>query len=223
MSFNQVRIMKSYDDFESKVRIGSSRGKSLNGTTMAVESFVSFASDAMPMRRVSSPQAPSTQTVAKMKARQSAKIREIASALVSAGFDTLDGQARILGIGRSTAWTVLKGDHKGSGLSAKIISRTLSVRNLPPAVRKIILEYVEEKSSGAYGHSHRLRRRFIVALSARRVEEKKKPRIATMTTRTERVTANVITTPSEERSDERNTDPADPDHKTPQSRRAGAV
>ena len=215
--------MKSYDDFESKVHIGSSRGKSLRGTTMAVESLVLFMSDAMAMRRVSSPQAPSPHTVAKMKARQSAKIREIASALVDAGFDTLDGQARILGIGRSTAWTILKGDHKGSGLSAKIISRSLSGRNLPPAVRKIILEYVEEKSSGVYGHSHKLRRRFIVALSARRVDERKKARIATMTARTERVTANIITTPSEERSDERNTDPTDPDHKTARSRRAGAV
>ena len=215
--------MKSYDDFESKVHIGSSRGKSLRGTTMAVESLVLFMSDAMAMRRVSSPQAPSPHTVAKMKARQSAKIREIASALVDAGFDTLDGQARILGIGRSTAWTILKGDHKGSGLSAKIISRSLSGRNLPPAVRKIILEYVEEKSSGVYGHSHKLRRRFIVALSARRVDERKKARIATMTARTERVTANIITTPSEERSDERNIDPAGPDHKTPRSRRAGAV
>ena len=107
----------------------------------------------MPRRRVSSHQAPKPQSVGKMKARQSAKIREIADALISAGFPTIDAQAKILGVGRSTAWTILKSTHKGSGLSAKVISRILAVRQLPPLVRTKVLEYVEEKASGQYGHS----------------------------------------------------------------------
>ena len=57
---------------------------------MSVDSPALFVSETMPRRRVSSHQAPGPQTVAKMKARQSAKIREIADALISAGFNTLD-------------------------------------------------------------------------------------------------------------------------------------
>jgi hypothetical protein len=132
----------------------------------------SFASDTMPKRHV--PQASYPHSVGKLKARQSAKIREIASALTSAGFATLDAQAKLLGLGRSTAWTILKSRHKGSGLSAKTINQLLSVRQLPNAVRVTILEYVEEKASGRYGHSGRVRRKFITALSTRRVEAIKK-------------------------------------------------
>ena len=155
---------KSYDEFESKMRVVSRRGKSFYGVTMSVDS--PYASETMPRRRVSSHQAPGPQTVAKMKARQSAKIQEIADALISAGFNTLDQQADILGVCRSTAWTLLKSTHKGSGLSAKVISRMLTVRQLPPLVRRKILEYVEEKASGQYGHSAKLRRKFITALSS---------------------------------------------------------
>ena len=42
-----------------------------------------------------------------MKARQSSKIRELAEAVESAGFLTLDEQARALGVPRSTAWTIV--------------------------------------------------------------------------------------------------------------------
>jgi hypothetical protein len=164
------------------------------GATMAVESHTQFSSDAMTRHRLTSPQAADPQTVAKMKARQAAKIREIASALVAAGFHTLDAQAKILNVGRSTAWTIIKGSHKGSGLSAKIVNRILSVRQLPPLVRKTILEYIEEKASGRYGHSARLRRRFITALSARRIEENKKARIAALARRADRDALNTTST-----------------------------
>src|SRR3954447_13224242 len=57
---------------------------------------------------------------AEAKARQSSKIKELRDELVSAGFNTLDRQAGALGLSRSTAWTVLRGHHKNSGLSATI-------------------------------------------------------------------------------------------------------
>ena len=41
------------------------------------------------------------------KARQRSKIREIGDALVTSGFSTLDEQAKVLGLCRSTVWTLL--------------------------------------------------------------------------------------------------------------------
>jgi hypothetical protein len=75
---------------------------------------------------------------ARMKARQSSKIRELAEALKSAGFLTLDEQAKALGLSRSTAWTIRRASHKASGLSASIINRPLWTSaqfRLSPAAR----------------------------------------------------------------------------------------
>ena len=163
--------MKSYSESNYRVRITSAHGRS---SEMNIDDDALFASETMPKRHV--PQASHPHSVAKLKARQSAKIREIASALTSAGFVTLDAQAKLLGLGRSTAWTILRSRHKASGLSAKTIDRLLSVRQLPNVVRVTILEYVEEKASGRYGHSGRVRRKFITALSTMRVETMKKTR-----------------------------------------------
>ena len=107
-----------------------------------------------------------------LKARQSAKIREIAQALVSEGFVTLTEQAEALGLRRSTAWTILKSKHKSSGLSARIITCMLAARQRP-LVRAKILEYIEEKASGRYGHRAPVRRKFIAALSANEIENVK--------------------------------------------------
>src|SRR5438105_14031684 len=85
---------------------------------------------------------------ARMKARQSTKIRELAEVLKSAGFVTLDEQAKALGLSRSTAWTIRKASHKASGLSASIINRMLAAPELPPLARTKILDYVEEKAAG---------------------------------------------------------------------------
>jgi hypothetical protein len=68
---------------------------------------------------------------AEMKARQSSKIRELAETVEAAGFLTLDEQAEILGVPRSTAWTIRRGSHKASGLSASIINRMLAAPMLP--------------------------------------------------------------------------------------------
>jgi hypothetical protein len=87
-----------------------------------------------------------------LKARQAKKISEIRDALVAAGFDALDQQAAVLGLSRSTTWAVLNRHHKGSGLSAKTVRRILLSPNLPPTVRGIVEEYLQEKLRGAFGH-----------------------------------------------------------------------
>ena len=106
-----------------------------------------------------------------MKLRQSTSIREIANALTASGFYTLDEQAEALGISRSTAWTILKSPHKSSGLSAKLIGRMLTGPTASELARVKILEYVGEKAAGNFGHSARLRRKFVTALSATSVED----------------------------------------------------
>ena len=102
---------------------------------------------------------------ARTKALQSSKIREVAEAVKSAGFLTLDEQAKALGLSRSTAWTIRRASHKASGLSASIINRMLAAPELPALVRTKILEYVEEKAAGLYGGSRSQRRKFAARLS----------------------------------------------------------
>jgi hypothetical protein len=91
--------------------------------------------------------------VSDAKALQSRKLRQIGDALVHAGLVTLEQQAQALGLCRSTAWTILVGQHKASGLSAAIINRMLSSPQLPPTVRARVLEYIDERVAGHYGHS----------------------------------------------------------------------
>jgi response regulator of citrate/malate metabolism len=80
---------------------------------------------------------------ARMKALQSSKIREVAEAVKSAGFLTLDEQAKALGLSRSTAWTIRKASHKASGLSASIINRMLAApeRVYPETESTLVPEY----------------------------------------------------------------------------------
>jgi hypothetical protein len=108
----------------------------------------------------SSPRQAPAGPLAQAKARQAIKIRELRIALRSAGLIGLDAQARALGLPRSTTWKILKGDHKASGLSAMVISRMLSAPSLPPVVRAKILEYVQQKTDGLYGHGKRQLLRF---------------------------------------------------------------
>jgi hypothetical protein len=97
---------------------------------------------------------------------QSAKIREVAEALKTAGHRCLNDQASALGLPRSTTWTILHTQHKNSGLSGSVIKRMLSQTQLPGLVRRKVLEYIEQKSSGAYGHNPRQVRRFSSQLGA---------------------------------------------------------
>ena len=95
-----------------------------------------------------------------LRSRQCAKLSELRQALCDAGFDSLDEQARALGLGRSTAYVVLRGDYKASGLSAKVIKRMLASPHLPPEARAKLGEYVEERLAGLYGHAEKRRRVF---------------------------------------------------------------
>ena len=101
--------------------------------------------------------------IAESKARQAIRIRELASAL--AGLVTLGEQARALGLSRSSAWTVLKANHKASGLAAGTINQMLSSPALPPRARATILTYIEEKFAGLYGHNKMQLRRFAAGLN----------------------------------------------------------
>ena len=99
-------------------------------------------------------------SIAILKARQTAKIKEIRAELCAAGYIYLDEQALALDLGRSTAWTVLAAKHKSSGLSAAIVLRMLRSPFLPTDVRQVILEYVREKGTGRYGGTPEQVRRF---------------------------------------------------------------
>jgi transcription initiation factor TFIIIB Brf1 subunit/transcription initiation factor TFIIB len=99
-----------------------------------------------------------------IKAQQRIKIQEIRTALTRTGFSTLDEQTDVLGLPRSTAWSVLKPNHNSSGLSARTINRMLASLQLPAPVREKIFEY-REKIAGRYGHSERRRREFAACLS----------------------------------------------------------
>ena len=103
-------------------------------------------------------------SITEMKARQSLKIREFETALIKVGHTTLDQQARVLGLSRATTWTLLKGAHKSSGLTATIINRMLEAPYLPSLVQAKIIEYVQEKIAGAYGHNKTQVRRFAARL-----------------------------------------------------------
>ena len=104
-------------------------------------------------------------SVAEMKARQTSKLRQLADALIAAGFRTIGEQAKVLGLSRSTTWTILNSNHKGSGLSAAIANRIFAAPRLPQPVRSLLVEYTGEKAAGLYGGSMAQRRKFAARLS----------------------------------------------------------
>jgi hypothetical protein len=110
-------------------------------------------------------------TQRELKARQSSKIREIGEALITAGIVSLDAQAKAFGLPRSTAWTILSAEHKGTGISARIICRMLNSEPLPPLVRAKIVEYAKEKAAGIYGGTEMQHRRFASKLKLNGPEE----------------------------------------------------
>jgi hypothetical protein len=91
--------------------------------------------------------------VADLKSRQAHKITAIRESLIFSGHDTFGKQVLVLGLSRSTAWHLLNGHYKGSGLSAGIVKRILSSSTLPSPTREVIQEYVQEKLGGIYGHN----------------------------------------------------------------------
>jgi hypothetical protein len=111
----------------------------------------SAAPDAAKAAEASKPHVLSTAT-ATAKARQRDKLRELRQALIDEGCAGLSKQATALGIRRSTAWVVLSGQYKASGLTASVIGRMMSSPQLPPRARRVLQDYIEEKSAGLYGH-----------------------------------------------------------------------
>jgi hypothetical protein len=103
------------------------------------------------------------------RTRQAAKLRALREALVSAGSVTVKEQAEVLGLSRSTTWTIMRGSHKGSGLSAAVINRILDQR-LPPRVRLEVIDYIERKAAGDYGHSRLKRQKFVARLSTKHID-----------------------------------------------------
>jgi predicted DNA-binding transcriptional regulator AlpA len=69
----------------------------------------------------------------------------ISQALISSGYTSLDEQAKALGLGRSTAWNIIKNKHKLGRLSAKTIDRILKNPKTPPTVRAAVEQYVSER------------------------------------------------------------------------------
>jgi predicted DNA-binding transcriptional regulator AlpA len=96
---------------------------------------------------------------------QLAKISAIGESLIAAGHLRLDEQARVLGLSRSTTWSITRAKHKTTGLSASVIKRMLAQPQLPTETRITIREYAEQKSAGTYGHNSAQVRRFVAALS----------------------------------------------------------
>ena len=76
------------------------------------------------------------------------KIQDIAGALIAEGYRSLDEQAKVLGVHRSTAWTIMKTKHKLGRLSRKTTNSMLANPALPPSVRIVVLQYLTERSDG---------------------------------------------------------------------------
>ena len=94
------------------------------------------------------------------KGRQTSKIKELSDVLVAAGFSSLDAQANALGLSRSTTWHILSAKHKNYGLTGALVNRILQRPGLHRRIRAKLIEYVQEKAAGAYGHNKTQLRRF---------------------------------------------------------------
>jgi hypothetical protein len=107
-----------------------------------------------------------------MKKEQTAKIQQIRQALCEAGICHLDEQAAALGLPRSTAYTVIAATHKNTGLTAMTIKRMLESERIPPRVRSVIADYIEERVRGDYGHAKRASLRFVARMNGGRAHGK---------------------------------------------------
>jgi predicted DNA-binding transcriptional regulator AlpA len=108
--------------------------------------------------------------MSEVQSRQVEKIRELREVLIATGYLRLDEQAGVLGLPRSTTWSIIQAKHKTSGLSGSVINQMLAQPQLPTPVRIKILEYVNEKQAGQYGHKPLQVRRFLAALQRARYD-----------------------------------------------------
>src|SRR5262245_44674008 len=102
--------------------------------------------------------------LASLRARQADTFRALRLALIANGISSVDEQAKVLCLPRSTAWFVLQSNHKWRGLNAAQVVRMLRSQQLPEDARRIVLQYVHERSAGAYGHTQVMRQRFLLRL-----------------------------------------------------------
>jgi hypothetical protein len=89
---------------------------------------------------------------------------EVEAALRRAGLIALDEQAKALGISRTTTWKLFRSDYNNCDPSPVIINRILCAPRLPLAARIKILEYIQERVSGMYGHTKSQSRRFSIRI-----------------------------------------------------------
>jgi hypothetical protein len=73
----------------------------------------------------------------------------IAEVLREAGYASLDAQAKALGLPRSTAYTIMKCQHKQGRLSKRVLAKMLSHPQLPQRVRAVVQEYISETENDA--------------------------------------------------------------------------
>ena len=101
-----------------------------------------------------------------LKEGQSLRIREINEALEACRIYSLNHKAAVLGLPRSTTYTIIRAQHKSTGISAKILAQMLNSPQLPLPVRVKIEQYAREKASGFYGSTKRQQRQFLSRLAA---------------------------------------------------------
>jgi hypothetical protein len=65
-------------------------------------------------------------------------IQLIADALIKGGYNSLDDQAKALGLNRSTVWNIMKTKHKLGRLNNKTVRSILANTDTPPSVLVII-------------------------------------------------------------------------------------
>jgi hypothetical protein len=71
-------------------------------------------------------------------------LSRIAVLLREEGYTSLDAQAKALGLARSTAYTIIKCQHKQGRLSRRVLAKMLSHPGLPQRVRAVLQEYSSE-------------------------------------------------------------------------------
>ena len=94
-------------------------------------------------------------------------IQHIAEALITAGYTSLDKQAKALGIHRATVWTIIKDRHKLDRLNTSTTERMLANPELPPCIRDVIERYVAERPALGRCSKRRLARAADSASEAR--------------------------------------------------------
>jgi hypothetical protein len=99
-----------------------------------------------------------------LRAKQAETFRALRQALIANGIGSINEQARVLCLPRSTAWFVLQSNHKWRGLNAAQVMRMLRSPCLPDDVRRVVIRYVHERAQGAYGHTEVMRQRFVARL-----------------------------------------------------------